>query len=75
MRELGFFATIFGRNRGIKQCLLDNVTQACVANTRAVTQLEAAVTERLANRKLTPQEIRRESYRIAHKKKDTGNPW
>jgi hypothetical protein len=49
MRELGFFATIFGRNRNVKQCLLDSVTEACVTNSKAATHLEDVITARMAH--------------------------
>lgn len=79
MRKLGFFATVFGRNRDLKQCLLDNVTRACVANQEAATQLEDAITARLSQHQDHAAEIatvRRNAYRMAHKtRKGPKNPW
>lgn len=79
MRKLGFFATVFGRNRDLKQCLLDNVTRACSANLKAVSQLEDVITARLAQHEDHAAEVasmRRNAYRIAHKaRKPPHNPW
>lgn len=79
MRKLGFFATIFGRNRDVKQCLLDNVMRACSANQQAATQLEDVITARLAQHQDLAAEtaaIRRNAYRIAHgARKAPKSPW